>query len=182
MLCRARLWKKKLSLHCLPSDPNARKEWMNSIFNKVPDFVSKILVLFSLNFTMDLFTNEAQFNAGFPRPKLSRPLTDVDCSPITPRWQGLKEQKMSSKATSPPMSQTCPFGICKGAPNIGHWKVEESFILWENFNLDAPDGFQCYWHDKEIPLEMFSTRHSSGSSFMIWTPLQHHNYETLDFL
>ncbi len=26
----------KLSLHCLPSDPNIRKEWMNFIINEVP--------------------------------------------------------------------------------------------------------------------------------------------------
>ncbi len=46
----------KQSLHCFPSDPNIRK---------VPDFVSKNLVLCLPHFTMDLFTNKAQFNAGF---------------------------------------------------------------------------------------------------------------------
>ncbi len=52
---------------------------------------------------------------------------------------------------------------------MGHWKVEESFILWrEKINLDGPDGFQLYWHDKEIPLEMFSMLHSGGGSIMIW--------------
>ncbi len=57
------LWKKQ-SLHLLPSDPNVRKEWMNFI-NEVPDCVSKNLVLCSLHFTPDSFTNKAQFDAGF---------------------------------------------------------------------------------------------------------------------
>ncbi len=41
---------------------NKRKKF---IFNEVPDHVGKNLVLCSLNFTADLFTNKAQFDAGF---------------------------------------------------------------------------------------------------------------------
>ncbi len=55
----------KQSLHCLPSDPNIRKEWMNFIFNEVPDRISKNLVLCSLHFTADSFTNQVRFDAGF---------------------------------------------------------------------------------------------------------------------
>uniref|UniRef100_A0A673JTC3 THAP-type domain-containing protein n=1 Tax=Sinocyclocheilus rhinocerous TaxID=307959 RepID=A0A673JTC3_9TELE len=55
----------KQSLHCFPSDPNIRKEWMNFIFNEDPDRLSKNLVLCSLHFTADSFTNKAQFNTGF---------------------------------------------------------------------------------------------------------------------
>ncbi len=62
MLCSAMLWKNYL--HCLPSDPNIRKEWMNFIFNEVSDCISKNLVLCSLHFT-DSFTNKAQFDVGF---------------------------------------------------------------------------------------------------------------------
>uniref|UniRef100_A0A671LYR6 THAP-type domain-containing protein n=1 Tax=Sinocyclocheilus anshuiensis TaxID=1608454 RepID=A0A671LYR6_9TELE len=51
--------------HRLPSDPSIRKEWMNFIFNEVPDHVSKNLVLCSLHFTADSFTNKAQFDAEF---------------------------------------------------------------------------------------------------------------------
>ncbi len=35
------------------------------ILNEVSDHVSKNLVFCSLHFTVDLFTNKAQFNAGF---------------------------------------------------------------------------------------------------------------------
>ncbi len=44
---------------------NIRKEWMNFIFNKVPDCVSKHLVICLLQFTTDLFLNKTKFSAGF---------------------------------------------------------------------------------------------------------------------
>ncbi len=46
------------SLHCLPSDPNARKEGMNFIFNEDPDCISNNSVLCSLNFTVDSKTGQ----------------------------------------------------------------------------------------------------------------------------
>ncbi len=52
-------------MHCFPSDPNIRKEWMNFIFNEFPDCVIKNLVLCLRHFTADLFTNKAQFDSGF---------------------------------------------------------------------------------------------------------------------
>ncbi len=55
----------KQCLHCIPSEPNIGKEWMNFIFNEDPKHVSKNSVLCSLHFTADLFTNKAQFDAGY---------------------------------------------------------------------------------------------------------------------
>ncbi len=52
-------------LHCLSSDPNIRKEWMNFIFKEVPDGICKNLVLCSLHFTADSFTNKTHFDTGF---------------------------------------------------------------------------------------------------------------------
>ncbi len=52
-------------MSCLPSVPNVRKEWMNFIFNEDPDCIGKNLVLCSLHFTADSFTNKALFDKGF---------------------------------------------------------------------------------------------------------------------
>ncbi len=56
---------KTQSLHRHPSDPNIRKEWINIILNEMLDLVRKNLVLCSLHFTVDSFTNKAQFEMGF---------------------------------------------------------------------------------------------------------------------
>lgn len=49
--CKVPICGKTQSLYRLPSDPNIMKEWMNFIFNQVPDHVSKNLVLCLLSFT-----------------------------------------------------------------------------------------------------------------------------------
>ncbi len=54
-----------------------------------------------------------------PQPKL-RPLLMLTAARETASArEGLQEQT-SSKVTSPPMPQTCLFGVCKGVPNMGH--------------------------------------------------------------
>ncbi len=51
--------------HCLPSDPNIKKEWINCIFNEAPERVSKYAqVLSLLNIPTDYFTNKEQFDTG----------------------------------------------------------------------------------------------------------------------
>ncbi len=54
-------------LHCFPSDPNIRKEWINFQVGKgkVPDRISKNSVLCSIHFTVDLFTNKVQCGVVF---------------------------------------------------------------------------------------------------------------------
>ncbi len=63
---------------------------MDELFNEDPDHVSKNLDLCSLHFTTDLFTNKAQFNAGFSeRLKLkdNAVLTIGSDSNITPQCE-----------------------------------------------------------------------------------------------
>ena len=42
------------------------------------------------------------------------------------------------------------------------------FLMRKSFNLDEPDGSQCYWHDLRKEKQPFSKRPFGGGSVMVW--------------
>ena len=38
----------------------------------------------------------------------------------------------------------------------------------KKFNLDGPDGSQCYWYDLGKEKQLFSKRQFGGESVMVW--------------
>ncbi|KAF0748124.1 hypothetical protein AaE_007457 [Aphanomyces astaci] len=60
-----------------------------------------------------------------------------------------------------------------------------STIIWSDekkFNLDGPDGLQCYWRDLRHPKESFFSRKFGGRSVMVWAGFSSDGATELAFL
>ena len=65
------------------------------------------------------------------------------------------------------------------------WKDEWSKVIFsekKKFNLDGPDGVKHYWHDLRQSEKCFFSRHSGGSSIMIWAAISANGKNDLAFI
>lgn len=65
------------------------------------------------------------------------------------------------------------------------WKEEWKNVIFSDekkFNLDGPDGYHYYWHDKRVKEINYSKRVQGGGSIMIWIGLSYKSLTPVYFI
>ena len=125
------------------------------------------------------FTNAARrrlFREASKKQSCSRNLQKYQNSPITP----IRVCKLLHESPNPVYrDKTAPALTAKHRKMCVDWvkkKVTWTKEKWETgvfsdekkFNLDGPDGSQCYWHDLRMEKQLFSKRLFGEGSVMVW--------------
>lgn len=115
--------------------------------------------------------NATRRDSGISSSEIKRD-TGVSASPRSiRRFLRAKKIKRKKRLTRPALTRRHKERRLEFARRTQTWTDEWNSILWSDekkFNLDGPDGYQYYWHDPNLPEEMFSRRASGGGSVMIW--------------
>jgi transposase len=65
------------------------------------------------------------------------------------------------------------------------WTTEWNSVIFtdeKKWNLDGPDGYQCYWHDLRKEPLVLSKQNFGGGSVMLWAGFGYHGKTPLNFV
>lgn len=76
----------------------------------------------------------------------------------------------------PPLTDAHKFARLEFAKKHVDWGAKWRNVIFSDekkFNLDGPDGVQCYWHDLRTEPETCFSRQQGGGSLMVWAGFGH---------
>jgi transposase len=82
-----------------------------------------------------------------------------------------KNVKWRKRLMKPKLTQKHKEKRLEFAKKYMSWDEEWESVIFSDekkFNLDGPDGFQCYWHDLRKVPEVAMSRNFGGGTVMVW--------------